>query len=283
MAQPSKFPSHISSTQIPWSREDVRQGTRRRQTVAQAAPGDPNHAGVIQADLPLLLRRVQATPMPQVDFGKIWDVIETRDPRTWESEPSIRAFMDFMYSNWLAQAPRPALLPCLVQFNFVRALMTNAAVLGITSSQLGDEAISYFYATGTRPSTVDTKVEKLPSSLQPTDLQRATLHHPWFDLIPVPRMRDNLFRHGVEDLDEDDLCCTLGGFGKHKDSGFVIWGNSWDVSSWEVTEEFSRSPWGWVIEGCCELRQSTNQWRAKRGEAPLFHSDSTVNGGEQGV
>lgn len=216
--------------------------------------------------------------MPRVDFAKIWDVIETRDPKSWEADPCIRAFKEFIYANWLAQAPRPALLSSLVQFNFVRALMTNAAVLGITSSELGGETISYFYATGPCLSTVNPKVDALPSGLQPTDLQRRTLHHPWFDLLPVPQLRDNLFRHGIETLDEDDLCCTLGGLGEHGDSGFIIWGNSWDVSSWEVTEDFTRSAWGWVIDGCFELYESTNKWRAKRGEPPLFNPHSAING-----
>ncbi|KAI0505327.1 hypothetical protein F5B22DRAFT_651833 [Xylaria bambusicola] len=297
MAQSSKLPFDIHPALIPWSREDVLQGisdtrerrklqnrinqrarrTRRRQVAAKATPGDSIHADVIQADLPLLLRRDQTTRIPQVDFRKLWHAIETHDPRFWENEPYIRAFKDFMYTNWLARAPRPALLHSLVQFNFVHALLANAAVLGITASQLGGAGISHFYVVRPLPPGVDSKVNELPSGLQPTELQRQTSHHPWFDLLPLPQMRDNLLRHGVEDLDEDSLCCTMGGFEECRESGFIIWGSSWDVSSWEVTEDFVRSSWGWIINGCWELRQSTNNWRAKRGEPPLFLPTAEVN------
>ncbi|KAK5634189.1 hypothetical protein RRF57_009903 [Xylaria bambusicola] len=298
MSQSPQLPLHIHPALISWSREDVLQGisdtrerrklqnrinqrarrTRRRQIAAKATPVDTIYAGVIQADLPLLLRRDQTTPIPQVDFRKLWHVIETYDILFWENEPYIRAFKDFMYTNWLVRAPRPALLHSLVQFNFVRALMANAIVLGITASQLGDAGISHFYAVRPLSPGIASKVDELPSGLQPTELQRQTLHHPWFDLLPLPQMRDNLFRHGIEDLDEDGLCCAMGGFGDYKDSGFIIWGNSWDASSWEVTEDFVWSSWGWIINGCWELRQSTNNWRAKRGEPPLFLPYAEVNG-----
>ncbi|KAI0905431.1 hypothetical protein F4823DRAFT_141287 [Ustulina deusta] len=288
MPQPSKYPLHIH-----WSREDVSQGIAnpherrryqnrinqracrsRRRNEAKVSTDGSNQANVIQTDLPLTLRRTQATSAPEMDFSKIWEAIESYDPYSWETNPLIRAFKDFLYHNWLVQAPRPALLPSLVQFNLMGALMANAGVLGITSSQLADEAISHFCAAGPWPSSVNLEVGTLPIALRPTNLQRRTLHHPWFDLLPIPQMRDNLLRHGMERLDEDDLCHALGGFRDHTDAGLLVWGNSWDSYSWEVTEVFARSSWGWIIAGCWELCQSTNKWRAQRGEPPLFYSSS---------
>ncbi|CZR67244.1 uncharacterized protein PAC_17143 [Phialocephala subalpina] len=50
--------------------------------------------------------------------------------------------------------------------------------------------------------------------------------------------------------------------------GFVVWGEPWDVNSWEVTPGFLNK-WGWTLEGCEELIHSSNRWRAKRDEEPL--------------
>ncbi|KAI0423851.1 hypothetical protein F5Y09DRAFT_326212 [Xylaria sp. FL1042] len=293
MTQPSKYPLHVHSSLIPWSREDVWQGianTRerrkyqnrinqrarrsRRRTEAKPSIEAHNQANVTQTDSSLILRHIQATWVPCIEIEKIWEIIKTHDPKSWETDPLVRAFKDFIYTNWLVKAPRPALLPSLVQFNFVRALMANAGVLGLTSNQFEDDAISHFYAAGPWPSSVNLKDDTLPSGLQPTDLQRRTFHHPWFDLLPMPRMRDNLFRSGIECIDQDELCCAMGGFGDKRDAGLLVWGVSWDARSWEVTEDFARSPWAWIFEGCWELCESTNKWRAQRGEPPLFYSPS---------
>lgn len=50
--------------------------------------------------------------------------------------------------------------------------------------------------------------------------------------------------------------------------GFIVWGEPWDVDSWEVTPGFLKK-WAWMLEGCEELIISSNRWRAKRDEKPL--------------
>ncbi|KAI1421756.1 hypothetical protein F5Y12DRAFT_787272 [Xylaria sp. FL1777] len=293
MAQPLKYPMHVHSTLMLLSREDVRQGianTRerrkyqnrinqrarrsRRRNAAKAPIDGSEHANVTQTDSPLTSRHVVPTSVPQLDIGKIWEVIKALDTHSWENTPLIQAFKDSMYRNWLVKAPLPALLPSLVQFNLMQAFMLNAVTLGLTIRQLEDDAISHFYMARPWPPSVNLKVDTLPSALRPTDLQRRTFHHPWFDLIPIPQMRDNLFRRGMQYIDEDDLCSAVGGFAAGKNAGFLVWGNAGDSYSWEVTEAFLRSSWGWVIEGCWELFESTNKWRAQRGEPPLFNSAS---------
>lgn len=52
-------------------------------------------------------------------------------------------------------------------------------------------------------------------------------------------------------------------------SGIIVWSDPWDPAGWEITEPFACS-WGWVIKNCYDLAHSTNQWRAKRNERPLF-------------
>ncbi|KAI1750282.1 hypothetical protein F4782DRAFT_252777 [Xylaria castorea] len=247
----------------------ARRSRRRRE--ATVSMDSPSRANAVQADLSLTSRHSQITLGREINFDQIVKEINTRDPESWETHSLVRAFEALIYNNWLARAPMPALLPSLVRFNLARAIMGNAKVLGLTFDQLDDEAISYFNMEGPWPISKNLEVGTLPPKLQPTDLQRRTLHHPWLDLLPIPRMRDNLLRRGMECFDEDDLCMVMVGRGNINDAGFIVWSDPWDSYGWEVTEGFARSSWGWTIAGCWELYQSTNVWRAKRGEPPLFY------------
>ncbi|KAI1060925.1 hypothetical protein LB507_010037 [Fusarium sp. FIESC RH6] len=132
--------------------------------------------------------------------------------------------------------------------------------------------------------------------LQPTQLQSEIVHPNWIDLVPIPRMRDNLimsqdrFNHRlfvndvIGNLLEDVMINKYGEGtgprsrlklkGKSSDfasdrSGMIVWGEPHRMENWEVTSEFLQR-WGWAMEGCHELMRATNQWRAVRGEAPLM-------------
>ncbi|KAJ9219901.1 hypothetical protein DTO027B5_1188 [Paecilomyces variotii] len=159
---------------------------------------------------------------------------------------------------------RTDLLLNLIQLNFTRALIENRRILGLNSDQLHDDAISPFNTAGPWQ---DDSLSTLPTSLQPTAIQRSIPHHPWSDLLPVPQMRDNLILAG-EFEEEIQLCLDMKGNGSTR-SGIIVWGDPWDPAGWEVTESFARS-WGWVLRNCYDLAYSTNRWRAKRNEKPLF-------------
>lgn len=164
-------------------------------------------------------------------------------------------------------SPRTDLLLHLTQLNFTRALMENTRLLGLKSDQLHDEAISPFNTTG--PWQNDS-IHTLPITLQPTEIQRRIPHHPWLDLLPDPQMRNNLVLAG-EFEEERQLCRDIKGNGRLRSqrSGIIVWSDPWDPAGWAITEAFARS-WGWVIQNCHALAHSTNQWRAKRNERPLF-------------
>jgi len=51
--------------------------------------------------------------------------------------------------------------------------------------------------------------------------------------------------------------------------GLIVWDGSWDMASWGLTPDFVRK-WGWLLEGCDELIASSNRWRARRDEEPLY-------------
>ncbi|KAF2188492.1 hypothetical protein K469DRAFT_660186 [Zopfia rhizophila CBS 207.26] len=196
------------------------------------------------------------------------------DPESENNRMILQRFEAFVYRYYEARTPQITLLPSLSQFNFIRALLANVEVLGLSSNQMDDDAISPFNSLGSHQAEVPTTlVSRLPAGLRPTDLQCATLHHPWIDLLPVPEMRDNLFRRGLDSFDEDELCHALRGRTPGLDPGVLVWRDPWDPCGWEVTEAFVRS-WGWVISGCWDLLRSTNKWRAQRGEKPLFRLPS---------
>lgn len=132
-----------------------------------------------------------------------------------------------------------------------------------------DNAISRFCALG--PKTMDDeKALSLPPSLQPTKLQKATLHHPWFDIIPMAKMRDHLISAG-ETFDDRQLCRALRGLQSDRpgNTGVIVWLDSCDPTGWELTESFARD-WGWTIAHCYSLFESTNHWMSLRGERLLL-------------
>jgi len=134
------------------------------------------------------------------------------------------------------------------------------------------------------------------------------------NMFPHPVLRDNLIRY-ERDFDHGDLCNDLFGelFANRKSyhssletpsstsesgtsvsdpwedlddaitssrRGFIVWGESWDTESWEITPGFIRK-WPWILKGCEDLIASTNRWRAQRYEEPLnypFSSEPPVKG-----
>ena len=165
-------------------------------------------------------------------------------------------------------SPRTDLLLHLIQLNFTRALMENKRILGFKPDHLHDDAISPFNTAG--PWQYDS-LNVLPLTLQPTVIQRCIPHHPWLDLLPDAQMRDNLILAG--EFEEERLCLDMKGNGapRTQTSGIIVWSDPWDPAGWELTEPFVRS-WGWVIRNCYDLACSTNRWRAKRNEGPLFRT-----------
>ncbi|KAF7919350.1 uncharacterized protein EAE97_011682 [Botrytis byssoidea] len=163
-------------------------------------------------------------------------------------------------------SPRSDTLLVLVKVNVFRALISNSITLGIPSDVItNDNATSAFCP----PSVGVNGILALPPTLRPTDLQTQIPHHPWIDCLPVPQMRQNLIRAG-NTYDVMDLCGDLVGLfsaGTGR-TGMVIWGEPWDVAGWEVTEGFLER-WGWTIKGCWDLFESTNRWRAERGQMAL--------------
>ncbi|KAL4877355.1 hypothetical protein BJY04DRAFT_209959 [Aspergillus karnatakaensis] len=197
-------------------------------------------------------------------------------PESTRTKHLLHHFETLVYTQYALPSPRTDLLLHLMQFNFMKALVQNMAVLGLSSEQMvEDDAISPFNLSGPWHADRDYHNHRdfdasLPPCLRATIVQRTVPHHPWLDLLPIPQMRDNLILAG-ESYDELQLCLDMKGHGRvHADqTGIIVWSDPWVAAGWEVTESFARS-WGWVLRGCEELGRSTDYWRAQRNERPLF-------------
>ena len=155
----------------------------------------------------------------------------------------------------------------LVQYNVVRAMILNMSILSLLYC-LPDRCSRAFGI-----SAADTiPPEHISKDLQPTLLQQSTPHPFWISAIPFPAMRDNLILLAGT-YDSDDLCYDLGqalyeGFDDMERRGFVVWGDPWLMSGWEVTEGFVKK-WGFLLKGCSDVVEAANRWRGLRGEEQL--------------
>lgn len=168
--------------------------------------------------------------------------------------------------------PSSDLLVHVTTLNSLRAIVYIMDMLDIGVNEMDDEnSISAF---NSQNPTVVARRRLLPESLQPTALQLAVLHHPWIDAFPFPTFRDKLMIHADAlaandgELSDATLCSDMLGLEAHASAGFLVWGNPWDASAWEMSEKFFRK-WHWILGGCDELVKWTNYWRARRGEPGL--------------
>jgi hypothetical protein len=206
---------------------------------------------------------------------RIINLVKILEPHWEGNQLALQRFEAFATSSHAAHIRALNILPSLSQFNFIKALFANIEVFGLSDEEMDDEALSPFNKLlgpfPIQPEIAKARFDNLPTSLRPTELQHATPHHPWIDLLPMPAMRDNILRQDVNSFDEEELCHAMRGQAPEHNAGLLVWRDPWDPTGWEVTEEFIKS-WGWVVVGCMDLIHSTNTWRARRGEKPLFRS-----------
>lgn len=187
---------------------------------------------------------------------------------------SIQTLRMEAYQGWALNAPRPTQLQFLIRLNVLDALARNAMALNFPVEGLcADHFNSPFthQGPGPGPGPVSTVWTGAPQSLAPTVLQRTVRHHPWIDLFPLPRFRDNILLALEADfIDEDELCGDLLNVeDAHRSTNakpsLLVWGEPSDPRGWEASAGFLQK-WAWLARGCPELIEGTNHWRTKRGE-----------------
>ncbi|KAH7174063.1 uncharacterized protein B0J16DRAFT_351292 [Fusarium flagelliforme] len=192
----------------------------------------------------------------------------------------------------------------LIQHNVFRAFISIKRTLNTTSV---DPTTCPVFGPCLDDTTRYPLNPNIPPSLAPTTLQLTRYHFPWINIIPFPRVRDNLIRReGRFDCWEmwQDLVGGLmsptaaawqrgtpvsfstsipelqssptilsGGYTDTDEvtagrNGLIIWGEPHDMQSWEATPGFL-TKWSWAVEGCQDLIEISNRWRIKRGEEPM--------------
>ncbi|CAG9948168.1 unnamed protein product [Clonostachys rosea f. rosea IK726] len=191
---------------------------------------------------------------------------------TPESREAFHRFTQRAYRNYKDGVPRLDHLNILVKVNVLAAFAHNATLLGFNSQGLcSPKLVSPFNQAG--PDVLQMILPSQPylDWLRPTALQLTVRHHPWIDLIPVPRLRDNILLSIREDL-HDNIALAVDILDVQdrgsEAAGLIVWGESWDPSGWEISVPFLRK-WGGLLEGCSGMLVATNCWRHKRGERTI--------------
>ncbi|KAK7420806.1 hypothetical protein QQX98_002610 [Neonectria punicea] len=188
------------------------------------------------------------------------------------------------------------LLLHLIAHNVCRGLLSNKSLLRLLATFINVDIhmpVSKDF-TPCRNAVVRPSHRAIPDCLVPTQLQMNSAHPTWMDMIPFPRIRDNLITrqflfhhmHFLEDLigdlkyvvprnDELTLPVSLWDPQNKDDTqadqvtkGLVLWGEPYLKESWEVTACFL-AKWAWVAEGCGDIIEISNGWRIIRGEDAL--------------
>ncbi|KAJ6000875.1 hypothetical protein N7481_001284 [Penicillium waksmanii] len=184
----------------------------------------------------------------------------------------------------------------LIHYNVCRALITNMRTLNTLPA---DSTICTIASPCRDDTTLYPLRSDIPSSLIPTAFQQTHDHSTWINVIPFPRVRENLIRYEgsfdpweiLQDLVGDLLKSTpdprqrdaptsvkvsrtpqpltfLSGTDTDEVTagrkGLIVWGEPHEMRSWEATPGFL-AKWAWVAEGCDELMEISNHWRMKRG------------------
>ncbi|KAL6914682.1 hypothetical protein FSST1_012442 [Fusarium sambucinum] len=182
------------------------------------------------------------------------------------------ALASMAYLDYVMNAPRISQLPILITLNVNIAIAKNATLMGFDRERMCiDEAISPFNQNGPWPSSYNP-----PKALEPTSVQKSVLHHPWLDIFPFPKFRDNaILATDAEILDDGELCEDVAEVNlmNTERPSLIVWGDASLPHSWEVSPLFLRK-WGWLLQGCPEMLEATNRWRQSRGEKLLhWHSN----------
>ncbi|KAF7547083.1 hypothetical protein G7046_g9120 [Stylonectria norvegica] len=190
----------------------------------------------------------------------------------------------------------------LIHQNVFRALLWNKYYLAQTATNFRLRTTSdegEFDPIPCRGSVISVPLStNTPPSLAPTGLQLAVPHSPWINMIPFPRMRDNLIKWETSFNQSEFLNDLVGHLldprtitkeyvprgakvpcstrleCRERDeitagaTGLIITGEPHRVESWEATPGFL-AKWTWAVEGCQDLVEVSNTWRLARGEDPI--------------
>lgn len=228
---------------------------RKRQKLAKSRQGD----------LPKPSTEIAAQTSPNSMIQAIMEMCEVFNSP--DISQRVFALASMAYLDYTMNAPRISQLPFLITLNVNIAIAKNATLLGFDRALMCiDEAISPFNQNGPWPPSYNP-----PKVLEPTPVQKAILHHPWLDIFPFAKFRDNIILAAdAELLDDGELCEDVAeaNLQNTERPSLIVWGDASLPHSWEASPLFLRK-WGWLLHGCPEMLEATNRWRQSRGERLL--------------
>lgn len=177
----------------------------------------------------------------------------------------------------------------LIEYNVYRATLTNISIMSLFSL-LYHPNCPVGHHTPPPLFPHQSGAACIPPSLVPTPLQQTTPHENWIDILPSPGMRDNAIRATREGRLSNDrlcedllggLCASLKKWEKEKegegegegaseklDARLIVWKDPWEATGWEATQGFV-TKYGYLLNGCEDIRRATNRWREMRGDDPI--------------
>ncbi len=160
------------------------------------------------------------------------------------------------------------------ELSLIRAHIT---ILSLISRPTHPIDIWNLYAVSPFNQPEDPSISPLvPENYRPTQSQQLIRHHPVFDMLPWPAVRDkilNMFslpsqaRPEPARGDMPDVVMQIKFDMMDAAGGFRIWGtNAFDEENWEVGQTFFEK-WWWALNG--EIVRKSNALRRCRGEDVL--------------
>lgn len=126
------------------------------------------------------------------------------------------------------KAPSGTRIAAEVPVTIFSALFNNGLILGLTCATVVPQR--------------STPAPHAPPSLQPTTLQLETVHLPWIDRFPLPRLRDNLITWEAA-INEEEF---LGDLFNMRSFAIKPGRAGWDPDAWTVDKDFARK-WGFLL------------------------------------
>ncbi|KAH8690000.1 hypothetical protein BGW36DRAFT_390057 [Talaromyces proteolyticus] len=261
------------------NRLNVRAYRKRRAQQSKAssnlASTRPKQTAPTETQIPCWVERQQrVVHIPALALTRIYKAGRPLIP--WQSAPFLTSEKPrkiSLFGEIIFPLSSDHLIP-LLQFNVLRGLLTLRHLLSPIRPQDSQPNECSSAALYVLPD-ISSCPESLPEALKPTYLQQTVPHEEWVDSIPHPVWRDNVIQ-ALGTFDEDQLWSdTIGGLfegfpsSEIEKRGVICWSTPWHPSGWEISAGFLRR-WGWSFKGCeADVMETTNKWRALRGENPL--------------
>ncbi|KAF5717818.1 hypothetical protein FMUND_5549 [Fusarium mundagurra] len=212
---------------------------RQQQEQHRLASSIVGQAGLPAESMPSIALALKGPPDAMLEvIRQTCEVYERPDKSEKVFAVACKTYMDYTMNS-----PRISQLPLLISLNVTIAVANNATLLGFDRAHMcTDEAISPFNING--PFSADYNP---PSALEPTEVQKTVLHHPWLDIFPFPKFRDNvILAAAAELLDDGELCEDISeiNWENVEKPSLIVWGDSSVPNSWEASPWFLRK-WGW--------------------------------------